>query len=153
MEAELPNSLSGFKELNSAPAGERRILKANFQALNDAKAHAYPFASLSEGQRMLIAVYALIIGNKGRNACLFIDEPDNFISIAEIQPWLRLFVDNCGEDESLEQVVLISHHPEVIDYSCFGIPLWFEREPESHTRIKFMEQNGDTKNEKLEKLL
>ncbi|MDR1971613.1 MAG: AAA family ATPase [Treponema sp.] len=137
---ELPGSVPGFFTLKSAEAGERRLLKADFQTSDISAKHTYLFASLSDGQKMLIAIYALILGNKERNACIFIDEPDNYISIEEIQPWLRLFVDDCGRGERLEQVVLISHHPEVIDYSCLGVPIWFEREQESHTRIRPIEQ-------------
>ena len=133
---ELPESLPGFVTLNSVLSGEARVLKVEFRSSEKGKKQTYTFSSLSDGQKMIIAIYALIIGNKGKNASLFIDEPDNFISIDEIQPWLRLFIDDCGEGASLEQVVLISHHPEIIDYSALGIPIWFEREPESHTRIK-----------------
>jgi predicted ATP-dependent endonuclease of OLD family len=142
--AELPRSIPGLKTLNSVSAGENvRILKAVFQTNNKAPKGVESFASLSDGQKMLIAIYALIIGNKGKHASLFIDEPDNYISIDEIQPWLRLFIDDCGEGESLAQVVLISHHPEVIDYAALGVPIWFEREPESPTRIRPMQKEDD----------
>jgi hypothetical protein len=66
-------------------------------------------------------------------------------SIEEIQPWLRLLVDACGEGEALEQAVIISHHSEIIDYSCLGVPIWFEREKESYTRIKSIEQEETAK--------
>jgi len=142
MNGELPESMPGFENLNSMLAGERRILKANFQTA-DGKTHTYSFAHISDGQKMLVAIYALLLGTKGKNACLFIDEPDNCISIREIQPWLRLFVDSCGKGQDWEQVVLISHHPEVIDYSSLGIPVWFDREPESHTRTgRIKQQQG-----------
>jgi hypothetical protein len=142
---ELPNSLPGFLSLKSVEAGERRILKADFQSSDNSAKHSYPFVSLSDGQKMLIAIYALVLGNKDKGACVFVDEPDNYISIEEIQPWLRLLVDACGEEQSLEQAVIISHHPEVIDYSCLGVPIWFEREEESHTRIKSIEQDEAAK--------
>lgn len=142
---ELPKSVPGFLTLKSAEAGERRILKADFQTLHNMIKHSYPFASLSDGQKMLIAIYTLILGNKDKKSCIFIDEPDNYISIEEIQPWLRLLVDGSGNGEDLEQTVIISHHPEVIDYSCLGIPIWFEREQESHTRIKPIEQEEEAK--------
>jgi predicted ATPase len=142
--AEIPRSIPGLKTLNSVSAGEGvRILKAVFQANDKAPKGTESFASLSDGQKMLIALYALIIGNKGKRASLFIDEPDNYISIDEIQPWLRLFIDDCGEGESLAQVVLISHHPEVIDYAALGVPIWFEREAESPTRIRSMQKEDD----------
>jgi predicted ATPase len=142
--AEIPRSIPGLKSLNSVSAGEKaRILKVTFQANDKAPKGVESFASLSDGQKMLIAIYALIIGNKGKHASLFIDEPDNYISSDEIQPWLRLFIDDCGEGESLAQVVLISHHPEVIDYAALGVPIWFEREPESPTRIRSIQTEDD----------
>jgi predicted ATPase len=142
---ELPKSVPGFLTLRSAEAGERRILKADFQTSDKSVKHSYPFASLSDGQKMLMAIYALILGGKDRKSCIFIDEPDNYISIEEIQPWLRLLVDGYGEGEDVEQAVIISHHPEVIDYSCLGVPIWFEREQESQTRIKPIEQEEEAK--------
>ena len=42
---------------------------------------------------------------------MIIDEPENFISLAEIQPWLMKLVDGLKKG----QVLLISHHPEVIN--------------------------------------
>jgi len=133
---ELPNPLPGFSALNSIKSGERtKVLKVVFQAGDEKSKREYSFAELSDGQKMLIAIFSLVIGHKGQRACLFIDEPDNYISIAEIQPWLRLIVDDCGPGESLEQVVMISQHPETIDYSALGMPILFKRESESHTRI------------------
>jgi predicted ATPase len=133
---ELPKPLPGFTALNSIKSGERtKVLKASFQAEDGKSKRDYSFAELSDGQKMLIAMFSLVIGHQGRQACLFIDEPDNYISIAEIQPWLRLIVDGCGPGESLQQVVIISQHPETIDYSALGVPILFKREAESHTRI------------------
>ena len=45
---------------------------------------------------------------------LFLDEPDNFVALAELQPWLLALVELCEETSS--QAVLCSHHPELIDY-------------------------------------
>jgi predicted ATPase len=94
--SELKSVLPGFRALNSVEAGERRLLKAQFAG--NGPANQYNFASLSDGQKLLIVLYAVMIGYRKKNACLFIDEPDNFLSIEEIQPWLRLFIDDCGKD-------------------------------------------------------
>ena len=45
---------------------------------------------------------------------LLIDEPDNFLALSEIQPWLIALSDACGDSE--HQAVICSHHPELIDY-------------------------------------
>ena len=69
---------------------------------------------ISDGQRALIALYALIRLASGQGYTLFLDEPDNYVALAEIQPWLIELADSCGE--AVPQAVLCSHHPELIDY-------------------------------------
>jgi len=69
---------------------------------------------LSDGQRALIALYALIKLTAGQGYTLFLDEPDNYISLAEIQPWLIEVAETCGP--GITQTILCSHHPELIDY-------------------------------------
>jgi predicted ATPase len=68
---------------------------------------------LSDGQRALIAIYALV-HLAGEQDVLFLDEPDNFLALAEIQPWLMVLSDVCGARP--RQAVICSHHPELIDY-------------------------------------
>ncbi len=43
-----------------------------------------------------------------------LDEPDNYVPLREIQPWLMTLVDVCEETSS--KAIICSHHPEVIDY-------------------------------------
>ncbi|MBE0691162.1 MAG: AAA family ATPase [Anaerolineae bacterium] len=104
---------------------------------------AYDFAELSEGQRMLMALYTIL--NLARNdrtrpliAC--IDEPDNFVALREIQPWLMAMEE--AADEFAAQFILISHHPESIDYLLSSpVGRWFERDNGfSPTRVWRMEQ-------------
>ena len=68
---------------------------------------------LSDGQRELIALYALVF-LAGEQDILFLDEPDNYLALAEIQPWLMALSDVCGTRP--RQAILCSHHPELIDY-------------------------------------
>ena len=63
---------------------------------------------------------------------LFLDEPDNYVTLPELQPWLADLEDGAGD--TLPQVVLISHHPEAIDFLADNT-VWLAREPEGHTRI------------------
>jgi predicted ATPase len=69
---------------------------------------------LSDGQRALIALYALVHITAGQGYTLFLDEPDNYVALSEIQPWLMALSDACGE--TIPQAVGCSHHPELIDY-------------------------------------
>ncbi len=64
---------------------------------------------------------------------MFIDEPDNFLALREIQPWLAHAVECCGE--SLEQVVVVSHHPVTIDYMAGAGGRWFYREEDGSVRV------------------
>lgn len=71
-------------------------------------------SELSDGQRALIALYASIHLAEGQNYSVFLDEPDNYVALPEIQPWLMSLADACGT--SVSQAVVCSHHPELIDY-------------------------------------
>lgn len=68
---------------------------------------------LSDGQRELIALYALVY-LAGDQDVLCLDEPDNYLALAEIQPWLMALSDACGTGP--RQAIICSHHPELIDY-------------------------------------
>ena len=81
---------------------------------------------LSDGQRALIALYALIHLAEGQRYTLFLDEPDNYVALPEIQPWLMELADACGE--TVSQAVVCSHHPELIDYLGGDNGLLLQRE-------------------------
>lgn len=72
------------------------------------------FDELSDGQRVLIVLYALLHLRGDNGGVMFLDEPDNFVALPEIQPWLTALVDLC--EETPFQAVICSHHPELIDY-------------------------------------
>ena len=59
-------------------------------------------------------LYGLIHLAEGQGYTLFLDEPDNYVALPEIQPWLMELADACGE--KVPQAVISSHHPELIDY-------------------------------------
>ncbi|MGI8425532.1 MAG: AAA family ATPase [Actinomycetota bacterium] len=88
---------------------------------------------LSDGQRATIALYALV-RLAGPDDFLFLDEPDNYLALAEIQPWLMTLADACGEGP--RQAVLCSHHPELLDYlgAQSGVLLKRERSGSISTR-------------------
>jgi predicted ATPase len=43
---------------------------------------------------------------------VLIDEPDNFVGLPELQPWLVSLMELLGHDK---QAILISHHPEILN--------------------------------------
>jgi predicted ATPase len=68
---------------------------------------------LSDGHRAMTALYAFLHLANDKDV-LLIDEPDNYLALAEIQPWLMALSDACGKGP--RQVIICSHHPEVCDY-------------------------------------
>jgi ABC-type uncharacterized transport system ATPase subunit len=48
-----------------------------------------------------------------KGSTVILDEPDNFVSLREIQPWLMAVADAVEEGQG--QILLISHHPEVLN--------------------------------------
>jgi len=80
---------------------------------------------LSEGQRVQAMLYAAVFWHLRSGSVLCFDEPDNFISLPEIQPWLQTLRDELEEHGG--QAIIISHHPEVIDYLAVDSIWRFER--------------------------
>lgn len=134
---ELREALPGFDSFSFREAGERtKILKVLMRNAKDAKTIPYNFDELSDGQRQLILLYTLLYGVKGEGYCLFLDEPDNFVALREIQPWLTALHDACGNE--ISQAVLISHNPEVVDYLASSKGKWFERPDNGPVRVRDM---------------
>ena len=88
--------------------------------------YALRFDEISDGQRALIVLYSLIHLAEGQGYTLFLDEPDNYVALPEIQPWLMALSDACGE--AVSQAVVCSHHPELIDYLGGESGLLLQRE-------------------------
>ena len=65
---------------------------------------------------------------------MFLDEPDNFVSLREIQPWLASLQENVGS--AFSQAVIISHHPEIINHFGSTCGRWLSRSEEGPTRVK-----------------
>ncbi len=109
----LQEVIHGFRAINLPPVGQETVA---MKVLFDDGKHRYDLGidEVSDGQRALIALYALVNLTAGQGYSLFLDEPDNYVAICELQPWLFSLEDACGED--LPQAVLCSHHPELIDY-------------------------------------
>ncbi len=133
---ELKSVLPGFSSFSFKDTGEdTKGLKVLFDHPGKKPGGlAFDFGELSDGQRVLIALYTLVFGLKGSGLTLFLDEPDNFVALREIQPWLTTLSDECGQ--SFEQAVLISHHPEIIDHLGSSKGRWLSRDGSGPTRVK-----------------
>ena len=92
------------------------------------------FEQLSDGERALIGLYMVRTAlETGAARTVLIDEPDNFVGLPELQPWV-LSMRELLDDE--HQLIMISHHPEVLSNSgeANGRYLWRDNHT-SQTRI------------------
>ena len=130
----LKGALTGFETLrfSSDEDGTRR-LRADFTGPKKRRVN-YGISELSEGQRCLIALYMILHFLIARGHTVFIDEPDNFIALREIQPWL-LAAEVAVEDHN-GQLILISHHPEILNQWASEHGLRFFREDNGHVRTQ-----------------
>ena len=131
----LGEALPGFDSLNLTESGENsRALKVVFsESAENRPPIRYGFDQLSDGQRSLVALYCLLFLSTSRRTSLFLDEPDNYLALREVQPWLAEVVDRCGD--TLEQAVLVSHHPVTIDYMAGAKGRWFYRDKDGPARV------------------
>lgn len=111
--AALQNVIDGFRNIRMEKIGlDTRALMVMFEQFGEQ--YELRLDETSDGQRALIALYSLIHLAAGQGYTLMLDEPDNYVALSEIQPWLIELSDACGSD--IPQAVLCSHHPELIDY-------------------------------------
>ncbi len=127
-------SMDGFQELRFySSGGSSERLRAVFRTPANELVN-YSISELSDGQRRLLGLYAILIFLISKGCTVFIDEPDNFISLREIQPWL-LASEEAVEDHR-GQLILISHHPEILNQWALRYGLRFFRENNGHVRTE-----------------
>ena len=137
--AALARALPGYRGLKLAEVGRHaRELRAVFKSENGAQ-QEYAFDELSAGQRVLIVLYCFLHGGD-RNRLLLLDEPDNFVTLPEVQPLLSELEMDAGDE--LPQVAMISHHPEAVSFISPRDTVWMAREPEQPARV--VEFENDT---------
>jgi ATPase subunit of ABC transporter with duplicated ATPase domains len=108
------------------------------------------FDQLSDGEKMLLGLYALHTAlSLGKVSTVMIDEPDNFVSLQELQPWLLAMSELT---DIARQVILISHNAEIIDGNlCTGFVFWRDSHS-SPIRVSTLETpEGMTAGEALER--
>jgi predicted ATPase len=92
------------------------------------------FDKLSDGQRCLIGLYTILHFVVAKGNTIILDEPDNFIALREIQPWLNALSD--AIEEGGGQVLIISHHPELMNQWAPDFGVQFIRESGGPVRVK-----------------
>ena len=134
----LEDALPGFDQISLKEVGKSRCLTATFRINN--KDREFEFTQLSDGQRQLFILYIILEALRTNVfSTLFVDEPDNFVTLREIQPWVDNLQDVC--DEESRQAIIISHHPEIINKMARGNEFLFSRQEGAHTIIKSMPEN------------
>jgi len=126
---EAGNALPGFVELHQSAGW----LHARFE--RDGRSSVFRWDELSDGQRALIALYLLRYVAASPGALLAIDEPDNYVALAEIQPWL-LQIEQIALKSGGPSIWLVSHHPEVLN--LFAVDhgwRFFKDGPMGHTQV------------------
>ena len=71
------------------------------------------FNELSDGQKTLLALYS-IVANIPNGSTVLVDEPENFLALGELQPWLEAMNDAWEERDI--QFVIISHNPRTLNW-------------------------------------
>lgn len=140
LHAKLGEALPGFDSLRLLRSAEEqhRILTTTWRTDvgADSKKYDVQFNELSDGQRMLLLLYTLVTFSAsagGAPVTLLLDEPANFVSLREIQPWLRELEERVEEGDL--QAIVVSHNPEVLDAWAGAYGIRFNRNAAGPTRI------------------
>ena len=134
----LEDLIPGLVGLSLVPDGiDAKILRARFRAGGLAstadRSFECRFDELSDGQRVLLMLYTLLTAASDE-CTICIDEPENFLALREINPWLNMLIDKTQTQPC--QAILISHHPELIDALAVGSGRWVDREADAHSRVQ-----------------
>jgi energy-coupling factor transporter ATP-binding protein EcfA2 len=137
----LSEALCGFDALRLVPdGGDARLMTIRFKTEDSRSTYESRFDELSEGQRALVALYSLLTAPLDEEYTLCLDEPENFVSLREVQPWLNMLID-AAQTRPL-QAILISHHPELINTLASASGRWFERNLGGNVRVMPVADDG-----------
>jgi hypothetical protein len=127
----LKKSIEGLANLSfSLLPGENGLLIVTFD--KQGSNWKFELNELSDGQKCLIALYMILHFLIAKGHTVILDEPDNYVSLREIQPWL-LAVEE-AVDNSKGQLILISHHPEILNQWSQEYGVQFVREENGQVR-------------------
>ncbi len=147
---ELKKVIDGFRSVRLVKVGlDTRALMVTFEELGEQ--YELRLDEISDGQRALFALYSLARLAAGQGFTLFLDEPDNYVALCEIQPWLMELADVCGD--TVPQAVLCSHHPELIDYLGADRGVELRRESSGVTAVRRLKETAVESGIKLSEMV
>jgi ABC-type hemin transport system ATPase subunit len=124
-----------FKSLKLEDVGlNTKALQLRFDSSNGGGVGELLFEQLSDGEKALIGLYMVRAAlATGATQTVLIDEPDNYVGLPELQPWVLSLRELLDENH---QAIIISHHPEILSSAGedFGRYLWRDNHT-SPTRI------------------
>lgn len=138
----LSEVLDGFEALRTQQVGRSRVLVIRWRKPGK-DTYEIDFDQLSDGQKVLVALYVILFGVAPRATMLCLDEPDNFVSIREIQPFL-IELSNVCDDTGLLPLI-ISHSSEVIDFYGAKRAILFERPDGAPSRVGTLDADSPLK--------
>jgi hypothetical protein len=124
-------------------SSEVRELMVTFRAQgSDYKVSA---RELSDGQRVLLLLHGFLLGAIRKGAVAFLDEPETGLAPHEMQPWLSMLSNALEEHDG--QALVISHHPDVVDYMASMRTVRFLRPAGGPARLEeiTLETTGGTR--------
>lgn len=103
---------------------DAKALQLRFDSPGDSDHGSLLFQQLSDGEKALVGLYMIRAAlATGALATVLIDEPDNYVGLPELQPWVLAVRELL---DARHQAILISHHPEILGTAseASGIYLW-----------------------------
>lgn len=128
----LETVLPGFLALRAEDAGSS-VKELKILMKGPRGQLTYSVDELSDGQRQLLMLY-LILHAVEPGDVLLLDEPDNFISIDEVQPWLAEL--ELALEQTGAQALIVSHGSEAMDYLASRNAFIFERPSGGATTVR-----------------
>jgi len=119
--------LPAFRSFSFVPVGPLFRLDTDWgppDIVSPGATRRFAFDELSDGQRLLMVLAAIVEMHGSLSpVTVVLDEPDNFVALQEIQPLLLSLLDAANL-----QLVVASHHPEIIDLMAAQYGYAFSRD-------------------------
>ncbi len=109
-EQDLMHCIPGLEGLKFHDVGEQFVA---MQLIFDGGAGTVSFGEISDGQKVLVALCAVARLQDPIPSVLLLDEPENFLALAEIQPLIHRMLDAAQANGT--QLIIASHHPELFN--------------------------------------